>query len=590
MAPVSALPSLLFSLLLFLSLPLIVAVHGVARSGHSERDSAWGVYFLDAAAYPFARCLDGSLPYYYLSTSRSTSSGATASLGARSWVLYLEGGAWCNSPEDCYARSETYLGSGRFVPANAVDGRKIAMSKNFPPIPYLSSDCEVNPEFCDFNKVVVHYCDGNSFTGQREEQLQVSNPDEAKLAYARGVYANLQREYENIFDNPLLGGLIELPPGDRLHSGPSESSSASTVKSKTLFFRGRYILDAVIEATVFNGAGGGTPRSPASREVMLTGCSAGGLAALLHADRVREKYFQVNVKFRAASFSGWFMDVPTVFPRAVANQDPELGTAAESQTATTGVGGGVKRMKMSLVAQQFVAGARLHESYLPERCVVSAMTAGGESRDDGDDEEEKRLLCVFAANAYPHTRTPIFIQNSALDAYQLQDILTREDGLLNTPSSTTTTESEKNAAQWAKCTNDIEECSGTSSAGALQIRENDPERSMITILRDFEIELRDSVLDAVSLKKKILARSSAFLDAYFLDSCVRHCESEDYRFWLATGGASKVDDHRSASLQHSLNAWWRSTSERPTAISSVPPCIISNATRPFQCDEKCSKI
>lgn len=572
-------------------------MHGVARSGHSEGDNAWGVHFLDAATYPFARCLDGSLPYYYLSTP--SSSGATASLGevARSsWVLYLEGGAWCNTPEDCYARSETYLGSGRFVPANAVNGRRIAMSKDFPPIPYLSSDCELNPEFCDFNKVVVHYCDGNSFTGQREEQLQVSNPDEAKLAYARGVYANLQREYENIFDNALLGGLTELPPGDRLNSGSSDGSSALTVKSKTLFFRGRYILDAVIEATVFSGAGGGTPRSPAPREVMLTGCSAGGLAALLHADRVREKYFDfhhVNVKFRAASFSGWFMDVSTVFPRAVSNQDPELGTAAESQTATTGVGGGVKRMKMNLVAQQFVAGARLHESYLPERCVVSAMTAGrGGPRDDGDDGEEKKLLCVFAANAYPHTQTPIFIQNSALDAYQLQDILTREDGLLNTPaaSSTTTAESEKNAARWAKCTNDIEECSGTSSAGALQIRENYPERSMITILRDFEIELRDSVLDAVSLKKKLLARSScAFLDAYFLDSCVRHCESEDYRFWLATGGASKADD-RSASLQLSLNAWWRSTSERPTAISSVSPCIISNATRPFQCDEKCSKI
>jgi len=33
----------------------------------------------------------------------------------------------------------------------------------------MSSSCLVNPDFCNYNKVYLKYCDGNSFSGNRED-------------------------------------------------------------------------------------------------------------------------------------------------------------------------------------------------------------------------------------------------------------------------------------------------------------------------------------------------------------------------------------------------------------------------------------
>ena len=94
----------------------------------------------------------------------------------------------------------------------------------------MSSKCSENPKFCNANKVVFGYCDGNSFTGMRENPLTATRSDGTDIK---------------------------------------------------LYFRGRAILDETI-AVLHNQFGLASATS-----VLLTGCSAGGLAAIINADHVR---------------------------------------------------------------------------------------------------------------------------------------------------------------------------------------------------------------------------------------------------------------------------------------------------------------
>jgi hypothetical protein len=96
----------------------------------------------------------------------------------------------------------------------------------------LSDNCTKNPDFCNFNRVFMKYCDGNSFSGNRDAAVPVVGTDG---------------------------------------------------KSKDLFFRGRRILDETL-AALKAGHGLGSADS-----VLLTGCSAGGLSTFLHTDYVGEQ-------------------------------------------------------------------------------------------------------------------------------------------------------------------------------------------------------------------------------------------------------------------------------------------------------------
>jgi hypothetical protein len=49
-----------------------------------------------------ARCLDGTPPRYWLQTATE------GSLNATKWLFDFEGGAWCESIEDCASRAYSY--------------------------------------------------------------------------------------------------------------------------------------------------------------------------------------------------------------------------------------------------------------------------------------------------------------------------------------------------------------------------------------------------------------------------------------------------------------------------------------------------
>uniref|UniRef100_A0A3Q7HQT6 Pectin acetylesterase n=1 Tax=Solanum lycopersicum TaxID=4081 RepID=A0A3Q7HQT6_SOLLC len=94
-------------------------------------------------------CLDGSPPAYHLHRGHGT--------GLGSWIIHLDGGGWCDSITDCLNRSTTYLGSTKYM-------RKKGFFDGI-----LHNTSIRNPEFHNWNRVRVKYCDGSSFTGDVEQ-------------------------------------------------------------------------------------------------------------------------------------------------------------------------------------------------------------------------------------------------------------------------------------------------------------------------------------------------------------------------------------------------------------------------------------
>ena len=79
-------------------------------------------------------CLDGSPVGFWLQKTTNASH-------ANDWQLYFQGGGWCYSAIDCYGRSKTTLGSSKKWPKTQCLGGM------------LGSDCRLNPDFCQYNRV-----------------------------------------------------------------------------------------------------------------------------------------------------------------------------------------------------------------------------------------------------------------------------------------------------------------------------------------------------------------------------------------------------------------------------------------------------
>lgn len=114
---------------------------------------------------------------------------------------------------------------------------------------FLSDDINVNPDFYNWNVVYLKYCDGASFAGNVEAPYMFNKTN--------------------------------------------------------LYFRGRTILHNYLVDLMGKGLNSAT-------DVILTGCSAGGLAVYFHADAVRERYFPKTVKFKAFADAGYFLDVRNI--------------------------------------------------------------------------------------------------------------------------------------------------------------------------------------------------------------------------------------------------------------------------------------
>ncbi|KAM2468520.1 hypothetical protein FF1_010185 [Malus domestica] len=249
-----------------------------------------GLTIIGGAGAKGAVCLDGTLPGYHLHRGFGS--------GANSWLIQLEGGGWCNNIRTCVYRKTTRRGSSKYMEKQLV----------FSGI--LSNKAEENPDFFNWNRVKVRYCDGASFSGDSED------------------------------------------------------------KAKELQFRGERIWLAAMEDLKSKGMS-------YAKQALLSGCSAGGVAAILHCDKFRG-LMPGTTKVKCLSDAGLFLD---------AND----------------VSGGrtLRNLYSGIVGLQGV------KPNLPQYCTNHLDPTS----------------CFFPQNLISSIKTPLFILNAAYDSWQIQTSL-----------------------------------------------------------------------------------------------------------------------------------------------------------------------
>ncbi|GAV69462.1 PAE domain-containing protein [Cephalotus follicularis] len=248
---------------------------------------------LHNAIHRGALCLDGSLPAYHF--QKGFGSGST------NWILHIEGGGWCNSIESCLFRKSTPLGSSNYM------DRQVRFAGILSPYP------SQNPDFYNWNKVKIRYCDGASLAGHPESELK---------------------------------------------------------NGTKLFFRGQLIWEAIMEELLSIGLS-------AAKQAFLTGCSAGGLATLIHCDDFRE-LLPKSATVKCLADAGFFLDEPDI-----------LGNRT------------MRYFYHDVVHLQGVAKS-LHKN-----CVARMESS----------------QCLFPEEIIKNIKTPLFLVNPAYDFWQIQHVL-----------------------------------------------------------------------------------------------------------------------------------------------------------------------
>ncbi|XVF55287.1 hypothetical protein PTKIN_Ptkin06aG0024800 [Pterospermum kingtungense] len=240
-----------------------------------------------------AFCLDGSLPAYHFQKGFGS--------GSNNWVLHIEGGGWCNSIETCNFRKKTALGSSNYMESQV----------QFSGI--LSRHPDQNPDFYNWNRVKIRYCDGASLAGHPES------------------------EFKN---------------------------------GTELFFRGQLIWEALMNELLSLGLSN-------AKQALLSGCSAGGLATLIHCDDFQDR-LPKDANIKCLADAGFFLDEPDILGnytmRAFYHDVTQLQGTAKSLNKNC-----VRRMEPS--------------------------------------------ECIFPQEIIKNVRTPLFIVNPAYDFWQIQHIL-----------------------------------------------------------------------------------------------------------------------------------------------------------------------
>jgi hypothetical protein len=341
-----------------------------------------------------AVCLDGSDAAFYLAP-------ASDPKNANDWHIHFAGGGWCYNEIDCWGRSNiTALGTTkslqRTLPALSFDSKGGLMG----------DDCTSNPDFCNFNRVLIVYCDGNSFSGNRDEPLVVTGLDG---------------------------------------------------KAKPLYFRGKRIIDATLQTLLTLGL-------DKADTVLLSGCSAGGLATYLHADYVYNWFLSAKVplkKFRAAPVSGFFLLHNNVENKPVYPE--EMKYIFNLANSTHG---------------------------LNNACI-------------SEQADEDKWKCNFAELAYQYTQARTFPLNSALDSWQTLCIYTAElrPGF---PKQNVTSNDPWDCGTvpgWGSCANNPETCNA----------------DQMTVMNQYIIDFQTTIASTDTYSK--------IGNGAFIHSCHTHCEA-----------------------------------------------------------------
>ena len=198
-------------------------------------------------------CLDGTPAAFYVRPPLIQRTNET-----KSFVIFFEGGGWCNSPIDCVIRTQTNFGSSsKYVR----DG-----TKRFGSNPFITGvNARLGAEFATSGIAHAKYCDGASFAGNSRISLNAAH-------------------------GPVQIGKWQVNQSDTVVIGSN----------------GRKIVETMIAKLLADGAPHGLQYAT---DVLLSGCSAGGLAVLLNAESI---YRQISafsnkpLRVKVMVFSGIF--------------------------------------------------------------------------------------------------------------------------------------------------------------------------------------------------------------------------------------------------------------------------------------------
>ncbi|PIA57427.1 hypothetical protein AQUCO_00600270v1 [Aquilegia coerulea] len=144
------------------------------------------ITYVENAVAKGAVCLDGSPPAYHFDKGFGA--------GINNWLIHIEGGGWCNNVTTCLARKDTRLGSStKMVKQVAFSG-------------ILHNKATFNPDFYNWNRVKVRYCDGSSFTGDVEAVNPATNLHFRGARVWRAVIDDLLEKGMKSAQNALLSG------------------------------------------------------------------------------------------------------------------------------------------------------------------------------------------------------------------------------------------------------------------------------------------------------------------------------------------------------------------------------------------------
>lgn len=209
--------------------------------------------------------------------------------------------------------------------------------------PYLSDLQKINPLLYNWNTVFVRYCDGGSYAG-----------------------------------NSIVSARV--------------SSSESQIYNRTLYFKGKNNRDATIHELLSKHKMG------EASDVLISGCSAGGLGVLFGADKISSTIagFNSKIKVKVLVDSGIFLDYSYG-----ENDYDTVGASAKYYEALTKSGELDYSKGMKSVFE-------LQKLELPAECIHSQTDPS---------------LCMFAENFVQYITTPIFFLQPQYDSWQLLHVL-----------------------------------------------------------------------------------------------------------------------------------------------------------------------
>ena len=452
---------------------------------------------------PDAVCLDGSRAGISYRSAAGGTNPVVKAANKKRWVIYFEGGGWCFSAADCVLRARSPLGTNTSKPGKPprvpVDHGNVGA--------VVDPCCSVSTDFCDYNKVFFHYCDGASFVGGSVRSLSLPAEPGAS-AYPRQVYS-----------------------------------------------AGRAIVAAGLQVLIDEHKLG------EATDVLLTGFSAGGLAALLNAETVRSALRGAGAplrRFKVASFSGVFM------PSAIGSRHAHAQAAATASSSSSSSYGssysssGNSGSADEVALEKHAFAAQLRDG-LRGAGMVATPSCAAWLRRGGHDPARDAWRCALDTaplEALPEDM-PAFVAQSSLDWWQI--------GCTLGAGASIYAEANCSHGRWQRC---------SPRSKFEHLGQGHCTTAQLAAVRRFALRSTSMLLGSAGLQRPG--------GGAFLHSCYEHSDNRDTFVAHSIGGVT---------LMKSLREWWRADAKAPaeqhTRLASLPQTVDTNVSA---CDKSCRDL